>query len=582
MALFPPAVALRERAWLAVLLLSCTLLDLYRLGAPALFDQDESQYGEIAVEMADRGDSVTLHVNGQPWFVHPPLYMWLVAATGRLAGFSEFNIRIWSVAASVLAVYVTVLLGRDLFNPRAGLLAGTILALTLQYLFQSRLAVFDTVLIAWMLLAFRAFVKGYRSGRKADYLQFFLFAGLATATKGPIGLVLPGLVIAVFIAVRRAWRCCAQVPWAEGLALYAAVGLSWYVVETVRHGWVFIATNVGAYTLGRFFGVVEKHAAPWYFYVPVALLGAFPWTTFWPAAAAMHVRRWREHDGSLIVLLWVIVPILFYSAAQTKLPGYIMPIFPFAAIGVAALWDQSLARRRDRRIIAAAAGLVALVGALFWAAAWFLGSHYPGPFRDAGPVLLGPAGVLVVGAMVVLLLAIRGAQAGALAALCLAMAVTWVALLTWVTPMVEAEKPIRPLASAIRAALTPTDRIVAYRMGTATSLLFYTRHPVVWVETEDALQRAVCAPGRVFLVITRDELARARWTPPHLDLVAERAGTLALLKFPSARCEPANSERRPAAKARAAAQTGSAVSPRRAAAAGGRRVGSPSAWNTPS
>ncbi len=562
-------VALRERGWIVFLLLGCAVLDLYRLGAPSLFDQDESEYGEIAREMADRGDPVTLHVNGQPWFVHPPLYMWLVAATGRVVGFSEFSIRIWSVVASLLAVYVTVLLGRDLFNPRVGLLAGAILALTLQYLFQSRLAVFDTVLIAWMLLAFRAFLAAYRSDRKGDYLRFFLFAGLATATKGPIGLVLPGLVIAAFIIVRRAWRWCARVPWAEGLALYALVGLSWYVVETVRHGWAFIATNVGAYTLGRFFGVVEQHSAPWYFYVPVALLGAFPWTTFWPAAAAMHVRRWKDHDGSLLVLLWVIVPILFYTAAQTKLPGYIMPIFPFSAIAVAAVWDAALDRRRDRRIVAAAAWLLLLVGALFWATAWFLGAHYPGPFRDAGPALLGPAAVLVTGAIVALLLAIRGAQPGAFAALCLAMATTWLALLAWTTPLVEAEKPIRPLAAAIRGALAPTDRIVAYRMSTATSLIFYTRHPIEWTETEDALRAAVCAPGRVFLVITRDELAHLRWTPPHLEPIAERAGTLALLKFPSVRCGPPSSGVAP--------QTVSAVSPLPGPTAGRRTVGSASA-----
>lgn len=513
------------------------MLDLYRLGAPALFDQDESQYGEIAVEMADRGDPVTLRVNGQPWFVHPPLYMWLVAATGRVAGFSELTIRVWSVVASVMGVYVTVLLGRDLFNPRAGLLAGTILALTLQYLFQSRLAVFDTVLILWMLLAFRAFLAAYRWGRKRDYLLFFLFAGLATVTKGPIGLVLPGLVVAVFATVRRAWRRYAEVPWIEGLAVYAAAGLSWYAVETVRHGWAFIATNVGAYTLGRFFGVVEQHAAPWYFYVPVALLGAFPWTTFWPAAATMHIRRWRDHDGSLIVLLWVLVPLLFYSAAQTKLPGYIMPILPFAAIGVAAVWDEALGRRRDRRIAGAAVWLLLLMGALFWATAWFLGSRYPGPLHDAAPVLLAPAALLVVGAVAVLVLAIAGAQPAAFAALCLTMAVTWLALVTWTMPLVEAEKPIRPLAAAMRAALTPTDRIVAYRMGTATSLVFYTHHPVEYVETEDALRAAVCAPGRVFLVATRGELARSRWTPPPLELIAERAGTRVLLKFPSVRCE---------------------------------------------
>jgi 4-amino-4-deoxy-L-arabinose transferase-like glycosyltransferase len=534
----PPAASWRR--WIVVLLAVCAFLDLYRLGVPALFDQDESQYGEIAREMAESGDPVTLRVNGQPWFVHPPFYIWLVVAASRILGFSEFSIRIWSVVFSVLAVYATVLLGRDLFNPRVGLLAGAVLAVTLQYLFQSRLAVFDTVLIAWMLLALRAFFRAYRSGRKEEYVQFFLFAGLATVTKGPIGLVLPGLVAAAFVTVRRAWGRWREVPWAEGLGIYAVVGLSWYVVETVRYGWTFVATNVGAYTIGRFFGVVEQHSGPWFFYVPVALLGAFPWTTFWPAAAAMHLRRWRTDDGSLAVLLGTGIPLLFYSAAQTKLPGYIMPIFAFSAIGVAAVWDAALERGRDRRIVSGAAWLLVLVGTLFWAAAAFLGARYPGPFRAAGPVLLIPAGVLVAGAMTALGLAVRGATIAAFAAFCAMMAVAWFALVTWAMPLVEAEKPIRPLASAIRAALSPGDRIVAFKMGTATSLIYYTGHRVEWAETEESLRRALCAPRRVFLVITEGERAKLRWTPPHLESVAERAETLVLLKFSSIRCGSAD------------------------------------------
>ena len=234
-----------ERLWLAGLLIASFCLNLYRLGAPSLFDQDESEYAQIAVEMVHTGDPVTLHVNGEPWYVHPPLYMWLVAATGRLFDFNELTIRIWSVLGSLLAVYATVLLGRDLWTPRVGLLAGTILALTLQYLMQSRLAVFDTVLLAWMLLALHAFVRGYRSGRRSDFIRFFLFAGLATLTKGPIGLVLPGLIIAAFVALRRAWPRLREVPWGIGLAIYAAVGLSWYAAQIALHGRAFLSANVG-------------------------------------------------------------------------------------------------------------------------------------------------------------------------------------------------------------------------------------------------------------------------------------------------------------------------------------------------
>ena len=149
---------------------------MYRLGAPPLFDQDEGNYAQIAAEIVQTGDPVTLHVNGRAWYVHPPFYMWLVAATGRVLGFSEWAVRIWSAVFSIVAVYATVLLGRAMFGGRVGLLAGAILTVTLQYLIQSRLAVFDTVLLAWMLLAVHAFYRGYETRRGADYLRFFLFA----------------------------------------------------------------------------------------------------------------------------------------------------------------------------------------------------------------------------------------------------------------------------------------------------------------------------------------------------------------------------------------------------------------------
>lgn len=522
---------------MALLLVACAILDGYRLGTPALFDQDEGQYAQIAAEIVQTGDPVTLHVNGRPWYVHPPLYMWLVAGTGRVLGFSEWSVRIWSAVFSIVAVYATVLLGRALFGGRVGLLAGAVLAVTFQYLIQSRLAVFDTVLLAWMLLAVHAFYRGYETRRRLDYVGFFLFAGLATLTKGPVGLVLPGLIAIAFVSLRRAWGRWAEVPWAAGLAVYAVVGLSWYAAQVWLHGQTFIASNIVDYTLHRYFGVVEKHAAPWYFYVPVALLGGFPWTTFWPAAAALHIRRRRVSDGSLLVLLGVAIPILFFSGAQTKLPGYIMLIFPFAAMGVAALWEPVL--RADRLPTPLAVSLwtlLILAAALLSAAAEFLALQHPGSYQMARPVLLIPAGVLAGGIGIVVLLTGAGRAMAAFVALCAVMGITWLAVLTWVIPVVDAQMPIKPLTQEIRAALQPGDRIVAYKMDIATSLIFYSGHRVEWAETPAALRAELCTPGRTFLLITQEQLAQLGWSPSGLRPFAERAGTLVFLKPASARC----------------------------------------------
>lgn len=529
----------RRRLSVALVLLGAAVLTFYRLGAGSLWDQDETKYAQVAREILKTGDPVTLHINGRPWYVHPPLYMWMVAATGRAVGFTEFTVRFWSAVASVVVVYATILLGRELFCPRAGVFAGAILAVTLQFLFQSRLAVFDTVLLAWLLLAMYAFVRAYAHGRRQDYLRFFLYAGLGTLTKGPIGLLLPGLTIIPFVTLRRAWHRWREVPWAFGLALYAVVGLSWYAAETWLHGREFVSPVFGYYGLGRFFGAVEDQAGPWYYYVPVVLLGAFPWTAFWPAAAAFHVRRVKA-DGSLLVLLWCSLTFVFFSVAGTKLPNYVLPIYPFAAVGVAALWDAALSDPRLARGINVSLGLlVALVALLYAGIRGYLVGLYPDAYHTYSHILLAPAVTLAAGVGIVLLLAVARLRLAAFVALCVTAAVAWLGVLTWVVPVVEAQKPMKPLGLTIRSALRPGDRIVGYRMDIDASLIYYTDHPVEWVGTPEDLRRAVCASGRVFLVITRTEWDAVRVAlPANLLPLAAREGTDVLVKPDSVSCRP--------------------------------------------
>lgn len=530
----------RERLWVALVLCGAAFLSVYRLGAGSLWDQDETKYAQVAVELLQTGDPITLHVNSRPWYVHPPFYFWLAAATGYVAGFTEFTVRVWSALFSVLTVYATILIGRVLFGPGTGLLAGAILTVTLQPMAQARLAVFDTVLLAWMLLAVYSFLRGYQEGSRADYFRFFLFAGLATLTKGPIGLLLPALVIIPFVAVRRTWNRLREVPWAAGIVVYVVVGVSWYALETWLHGRPFVSTVLGYYTVGRFFEPVENQAGPWYYYVPVVLLGAFPWTAFWPAAGAFHLRRSHE-DASLFCLLWVAVTFLFYSAAGTKLPNYVLPIYPLAAVAVAAAWDTALrGQDRGRGIDLSFGLLLVLIVGLFAGIEGYLLGTFPDPYRAVGHTLLVPAGVFVAGALFAVLLAARRRTLAALVTVCVAMAAAWTAVLTWVMPVVEGYKPMKPLALAIKKDLQPDDRIVGYRMDILSSLIYYTDHHVDWVNRPDDLHAALCAPGRVFLVITRPDLESLQGqVPTGLRPYAERLGTAVLIKPARFRCEAA-------------------------------------------
>ena len=178
-----------------------------------------------------------------------------------------------------------------------------------------------------------------------------------------------------------------------------------------------------------------------------------------------------------------------------------------------------------------------LLAALFWGVGGYLAHLYPDRFHTYGHVLAVPAAVLAIGVAVVLVLTAAGGRLAALVALCATMAVTWVSVLTWAVPVVEAEKPMKPLALEIRAALGPGDRIIGYRFDIYSSLIYYTDHHVDWIDDPAGLRAAVCAPGRVFVVGDQDVLARAP-LPAVLSRFDERGGVVVLVKPGSARCAP--------------------------------------------
>ena len=494
-----------------LLLAASLVLFAFSLGNSTLWDQDEARYTQIAREILQTGDFITMHHNGTAWFVHPPLWMWLVALTGRLFGFSEFTARIWSAIFGALGVYATYLLGRLLFTPRNAVLGAIVLITTLQYFVQSRLAVFDTPLIAFMLLATYAFLRGVGERRRALVLWAAAWAGLGTLTKGPIALILPALALAVFFLLRRRplpWR---WIPWAQAGLIYSALGLTWYFVEWWRHGFGFISAVVGYYLVNRFFGVVEAQSGPWWYYAPVFGIGAFPWTAFLVAMVPYLVRARKEHDGSLFVLVWCGVTLGFYTIAGTKLPNYVLPVYPLAALGIGSLWDHHLAGEARARayVRAAFAGtvLALIVGA--WEVTTFAQSKYAEQFASLQRhlVTLGAGlGALFVAAVVLYLLARHVAAFAGLAAVTVALAAVMVGQ---TLPLVEAYRPIKRVAAVVRAELRPGEPLLAMGISDQQTLLYYTDRRLIWVDSPFELLTVACYQARA-LIVTRSGMVQ-RW-----------------------------------------------------------------------
>lgn len=527
----------------ALLLAAASALFVTGLGFGTLWDQDEAKYAQVAREILQTRDAITLHVNGAPWFVHPPLYLWLQAITGWAFGFSEFTARIWSAVFGVVGVLATYLLGRMLFSSRTGWLAAIVLMTMFQYFAQARLAIFDIVLVAFMLLAFYTFLHSTRdgsaTGRRVDprrAVWAFVWAGLGTLTKGPIGLLLPGMAAAAFLALRRGryrWR---EVPWVKGAIVYAAIALPWYLAEWVRHGWPFVQTVIGYYTLNRFFGVVEGQAGPWWYYAPVFGLGAFPWTAFLVAMVPYHARRLGD-DGSLAVLVWTGVTVIFYTLAGTKLPNYVLPAYPMAALGIAALWDRLFTGEERARRYINVAFVFTVVALLLFAGevGVFARLKYPEEFaalqRHLVIVTLGLAAWLVLATAAY---ALRRAAAS-FAAVAGTTVLLATMLLIWTLPLVEAQRPIKAVAAAITHELRPGTILVGVNLNAYQTLLYYTNHPVIWVDDSRALLPLLCQPQRAIVVAHTGEFdgvmkSLSMTASPQIRPIIQRGDLTAVLK----------------------------------------------------
>jgi 4-amino-4-deoxy-L-arabinose transferase-like glycosyltransferase len=495
------------RATTVALLAAAALLFTAGIGRGSLWDQDEAKYTQVAREILQTRDPITLHVNGAPWFVHPPLFMWLQAALGAAVGFSEVTARIWSAVFGVIGLYATVLIGRLLFGSAPALLAGVVLATTFEYFALSRLAIFDVVLAAFMLLAFYAFLQAVRTGARRYRYQAALWAGLGILTKGPIAVLLPALVTAAYLALRRIHPGATR-AWMGPLAVAGILGSSWYVVEYLRHGWEFVRIVIGYYTVTRFVGVVEGQSGPWWYYAPVFGIGAFPWTAFVVAALPYHLRH-RPHDGSLVVLLWIGVTVLFYSLAGTKLPNYILPAFPFAALAVGVMWHDALAgQAAARRYVGAgfagtALALLVFAGEIIA----FARAEYPADLAalQRHLIVLAAALALCLAAAGAAYLAKRPRAAFALVA---ATTAVLAAVVIGVTlPLIDARRPVRPLAGAIRSAVPPGGSFVGYRISDHQTLLYYSERRARWLDDPGEVLAAVCADGRVVLAARPRELS---------------------------------------------------------------------------
>ena len=325
-----PDAALPVRGAALLLGLTAALL-LLRQDKVPLIGPDEPRYARVAVEMSRSGDLVTPTLQGQPWLEKPALYYWMAAAAFRVLGETETAARLPSLAAALLLTGATALLGARLFGGAAGLHAGFAAGTCLLAFVYGRAASMDMLLAANVtasvgLLALAALGIAGRVAIPAA----FLFAALATLAKGPLGALLPALAAGGYILAARDWRFLRRLASPLAWALFVVIAAPWYVLVIRAQGHAFVDTFFLEHNLQRFTSTIHRHPGPFFYYLPVLLVGLFPWSGLIVPALAMV--RPRTNRADLFLLSWLLLPLLFFSLAGSKLPGYVLPCLPPLAI----------------------------------------------------------------------------------------------------------------------------------------------------------------------------------------------------------------------------------------------------------
>jgi 4-amino-4-deoxy-L-arabinose transferase-like glycosyltransferase len=457
--------------WVGAVALLAVLF-LAGIGVAPLIDRDEPAYAEAAREMLAGGEWVVTRYNDQPWIDKPPLVFWAAMVSYLARGVNETAARLPVALFGIGGVLAAYWLGRRLRSPRAGALSAAVLASSLLYLGLSRAVLLDVPFAACLTLAIAALVASLQQPQRARWpLLGGAALGLAVLAKSPAAVVLFALILAAAAIPRGSPARVHPLRWGLAILACLAVVAPWYAAMAARFPHTFLSQFLLAGNLGRFVHAEHSRSTAPYYYLPIIIVGFLPWTALLPGAVR---AAWRERGAGSIPLLWAALTFIFFSVAQSKLPGYILPAFPALAVMVGLDLDRRIENRYDDTIyhsIGWAAGLT-----LLFAAAGLIYAIVKQP-----QYVLGAAVLAALAGLPLALAMWRQGRAGAAAAWAAAL-VTIIAAIAGYGLLPAAAKG-NTTASLARVIIAdgPPRRVylINAKLLDYPSLLFYLRHAVI-------------------------------------------------------------------------------------------------------
>ena len=343
------------RPLLLLFALLAVFISLDNLGDRKLANPDEGRYSEIAREMALSGDFITPRLNGLKYFEKPPLQYWATAIAFKLFGESEFTARLYTALCGLGCILLVAYAGRRLYDDETGLLAALVMLSAPYFGALNEIVTLDMGLTFWMTLTVASFLISQRSEDAASRRRWLwcAWAGMAGAmlSKGLIGVVFPASALFLYCAIHLNFRLIRQLEWTAGLLIFLVMAAPWFVMVSLHNPefarFFFIHEH-----FERFTSTAHRREQAWWFFIPILFAGFLPWVM---ALIPAMVAGWRAPARIAgqnqtfaplkFVLIYSAFVLLFFSNSGSKLPAYILPVFPLLGLVIGAYLRDVDARR---------------------------------------------------------------------------------------------------------------------------------------------------------------------------------------------------------------------------------------------
>ncbi|UCD25524.1 MAG: glycosyltransferase family 39 protein, partial [Gemmatimonadota bacterium] len=349
--------SLRENPWLVVAVLICLFGLTYNFSGYALLEPDEGRNAEVAREIAASNDYVLPHLNGLPYLDKPIFFFAAGAIAMEVLGPTVLAARLPSLVFTVATLTLVGWFGNRLLGKHGGWIAVIATAATPFTLAYSRTVIFDSTVTFFIVLALMSFYLAFESAETRDAARvtkpsastkpsgsgWTIVAWAAMAfgvlTKGPIALAVPLMVAVPFMLWRRQWRAVLD---PLSVIVFVALIAPW-VFAVLRQVPDFLHYVLVTETAQRLTTDELQRTGPFWYFLAILPAAALPWSVI--ALASWRSLAWRDRygnmDGRIVyLLLWIVVPLIFFSLSQSKRPQYVLPLVPAIAMLVAAAWHS--------------------------------------------------------------------------------------------------------------------------------------------------------------------------------------------------------------------------------------------------